>query len=133
LVVDDVAWIRDVLAAGLTQHGFRVLRAATRQQALELCRQEKEVQLALIDCRLPDGSGLELLGALHALYPDLRGCLMSGNAPYFGEEELAWLGKVSLIAKPFHLDAVVQTLRDLLRNGTGRPHGRPERQAVAGT
>jgi len=110
LVVDDVAWVRNVLFAGLSSDGFNVLLACNAKQALELVQQPGTVRAALVDRRLPDMDGLELLAALRQLRPQIHCALMSGDAAHSGVEEVAGLGKIFIFRKPFFLKDVARTL-----------------------
>ena len=113
LVVDDVAWVRNVLSASLPRYGFTVLPAENGQQALDLCRRTDAVRVAVIDKGLPDMDGLELLAALRQLNPEIHCALMSGDAP-LAAEELPGLGWVHVFRKPFSLVEVAQGLWQLL-------------------
>ena len=59
LVVDDDEGMRDTLTAAL-KRDYRVLRAATGESALQLMEKE-DVDLMLLDVRLPGISGFEVL------------------------------------------------------------------------
>ena len=61
LVVDDDSLIRDILAERLEKKGFRVDRAGSLQEARAAV--ERAVpDVAILDVKLPDGEGTELLG-----------------------------------------------------------------------
>jgi len=61
LVVEDAADVRDYFAASLRDAGYRVLDAATVQDALGMLRAGKCVDAILADYNLPDGTGAELI------------------------------------------------------------------------
>lgn len=70
LVVEDLPEIRDWLA-DVARDAFpslRVERAARRNEGMEWVRR-RQFDLALIDLGLPDGSGLDVVAALHACQP----------------------------------------------------------------
>jgi CheY-like chemotaxis protein len=127
LVVDDVAWVRSVLSAGLQRYGFTVLLAENGRQALALYPQTAAIRAVLVDKRLPDMDGAELLAALRQLNPEIQYALMSGETLQSGEEELAGLGKVRVFRKPFHLDEVARVLWHLV--GETKSSGFPEAPA----
>jgi len=58
LVVDDSRVQRKILTAGLTQTGYRVLQAASGEEALEACRRER-VDMVLSDWMMPGMNGLD--------------------------------------------------------------------------
>ena len=60
LVADDEESIRWVLERSLGQRGHRVISVGTGSAALEVLRTQ-DVDVALVDIRMPDVSGLDLL------------------------------------------------------------------------
>ena len=60
LVVDDDPGVRDPLAKFLTMHGFDIVAAESVDSAQERLR-DHQVQGAVIDLRLPQGSGREVI------------------------------------------------------------------------
>lgn len=70
MVVDDVDVIRDVLARLLKREGYCTLTAASGHEALELLEHsrdpgKKRPDLILLDVKMPDVDGLDLLEHLH--------------------------------------------------------------------
>jgi two-component system cell cycle sensor histidine kinase/response regulator CckA len=69
LIVDDDGDMRDSLADILTDEGYEVLLAGTCGAALELAKLNCP-PVALLDLKLPDGSGVNLLADLRVTCPD---------------------------------------------------------------
>ena len=65
LVVEDDPWTRTVLTELLADEGYRVMRAASGIQALQLARSHSP-DVIVLDLNLPGKSGLEVLRALRA-------------------------------------------------------------------
>ena len=63
LIVDDDPATCQLLTDVLEQEGYNVARANTGKQALDLLR-ENDYQVALLDIRLPEMSGLDLLASI---------------------------------------------------------------------
>lgn len=70
LVVDDDASIATVLRMRLQSEGFSVETAADAATARALCKTHP-FSLALVDLRLEDESGIDLMDALRATDPEL--------------------------------------------------------------
>jgi len=71
MVVDDVDVIRDVLARLLKREGYRTLAAGSGHEALDLLEQNRTAgeappDLILLDVKMPDIDGLDLLEQLHS-------------------------------------------------------------------
>jgi DNA-binding NarL/FixJ family response regulator len=86
LIVDDHALVRRGMNY-VVKEGFPdadVVEAESSAAALEAMRTSDTVDLALVDVRMPDLDGLELLKALRADWPDMPVIMLSTyeNAPY---------------------------------------------------
>ncbi|HZI89665.1 MAG TPA: response regulator, partial [Candidatus Polarisedimenticolia bacterium] len=76
LVVDDEKTLRYALEEGLSEEGYRVVTVGDVASAQEALGRE-EFHLALLDQKLPDGSGLELLREIRSRYPDVQAVMMT--------------------------------------------------------
>jgi CheY-like chemotaxis protein len=63
LIADDDAWMREMLAVLLEHDGVRSLEAATGADTVNIARQS-EPDAILLDIRMPDASGFDVLEAL---------------------------------------------------------------------
>jgi DNA-binding NarL/FixJ family response regulator len=86
LVVDDHALVRRGLTY-VVKEGYPdadVLEAESAMAALEVLRAHKKTDLALVDVRMPDLDGLELLRQIKTEWPDMPVIMLStyDNAPY---------------------------------------------------
>jgi DNA-binding NarL/FixJ family response regulator len=85
LVVDDHEIVRDGLAAALSGPDTRVTAAVGRgDEALESV-ERRPVDIVVVDLRLPDMSGHELIGRLKRCRPDIRVVVLS---TYLSEESV---------------------------------------------
>jgi len=79
IIVDDEAAIRHFLHRTLTREGYQVTAVESGAQALqEIAKQEFD--LALIDLRLKDMDGLELLADMRAQYPATTVIILTAHA-----------------------------------------------------
>jgi len=110
LIVEDDADMRRLLV-DLLEPEYRVAAAAAPRQALALCEAQR-FDLALLDVRLPEMSGLELLPLLRGLDPSMRVVLMTvrGVVPD-AVRALRDLGVSDYIEKPFEIEDFRQRLR----------------------
>ena len=125
LIVDDDRVILNILAEGLRELGYDVSAAVSGADALRLAR-EKEHDLAVLDMRMPEMSGLEVARELKA----------ANLAPFvflsaFGDEvdvrDAAEAGALGYLVKPVDIPQLVPFIEaamargreiDLLRNTT---------------
>src|SRR3990172_2677946 len=84
LVVDDEKTLRFALKEGLSEEGYRVETAGDVAEALSRMERE-EFHLALLDQKLPDGSGMDLLKHIKGKRPEMQVIIMTA----FGKFESA--------------------------------------------
>ena len=112
LVVEDDVDTAEGLQLLLSEAGFQVRVAGGLGEANRLFR-ERPADILVTDVGLPDGSGLDLLGALRQLRPDLGAIVLSG---YGMEEDIARshsLGFAEHFVKPLNLNRVIAALDSL--------------------
>jgi DNA-binding NtrC family response regulator len=102
LVVDDDAPTREALATGLKKLGHEIHSAATGAAALDEVRRH-EVDLAIIDLKLPDMVGTELFGALRILRPEAIAIMISGHATVDEAVSALKRGIYDFITKDFRM------------------------------
>jgi DNA-binding NtrC family response regulator len=109
LIVEDHHDFRRVLHEGLAERGFDVVSAYSGADALRaLMLRSAPLDVALIDIRLPESSGLELANVLWNRWPKLPVIYMSGKS--LTAEETALVGSLNFLSKPFGLDALVSLI-----------------------
>ena len=112
LVVDDEALIRWSLSERLRTEGYHVLEAGTGAAALDALAED--VDLVLLDYRLPDTDGVSLLHKIKAFDQDILVILLTGYATVESAAEAMTLGAYRFVDKPFNLDHVVATVERAL-------------------
>jgi len=103
LVVDDEPKITSALKALFEEKGFHVSTAPSIQAALKQFH-DTPPEVILLDLRLPDGSGLDLLSKLKEQYPSLRAVVISALADQQTIQEAMDRGASSYLTKPFEFD-----------------------------
>jgi two-component system response regulator AtoC len=112
LVVDDEDLARWSLKERLARDGHAVTEAATVAGALE--KLGTNVDLVLLDFKLPDGDGLTLLRRIKELSPDTLVILMTAYSSVQNAVEAMRLGAYHYVNKPFNLDEVALTAEKAL-------------------
>ncbi len=104
LVVDDEQLIRWSLVERLSQDGFRTLEAETGQEAI--ARLEDGVDLVLLDYRLPDIDGLEVLKQIRRKDQDMLVILLTAFSNVATAVEIMKAGAFHYATKPFNVDEI---------------------------
>ena len=113
LVAEDEDAVRALTIAALERHGYRVLKAASGEEALEVAEDFREpIDLLLTDVVMPGIKGPELAKRLKLLRPTMRVLLMSGYAADVVTS--ADLKDSPLLAKPFSPAALTRAVRAAL-------------------
>ena len=109
LVVDDDHAIIRTLADILEMHGYAASSASTAVEGLRLAEQRPPA-LAVVDLRLPDMDGMELVHRLHELSELTQVVVLTGNATM--ESAIAALREhsVDYLLKPVNVDHLLQVV-----------------------
>jgi two-component system response regulator RegA len=117
LLVDDDAPLRRSMTRALERRGFNVLAAEGLAEAREHARLHRP-EFAVLDMRLAEGSGLDLVHTLRSLRPDVRIVIVTGYGNIATAVAAIKAGAVDYLAKPVDADDVANAL---LRSGQGLP------------
>jgi two-component system, NtrC family, response regulator AtoC len=104
LVVDDEQLIRWSLAERLKADGLDIVEAGTGQEALD--RFGPDVDLVLLDYRLPDSDGLRILKKMKAVQPDVPIILLTAFSSIETAVEAMKHGAYHYANKPFNLEEI---------------------------
>jgi DNA-binding response OmpR family regulator len=114
--VEDDSRIAAFLVKGLTGAGYAVDRVSTVTQAIEVTA-EHDFALAVLDRRLPDGDGLDVLRAIRGRGDDLPVIVLTARGEIDDRVEGLELGADDYVTKPFAFDELLARVRARLRSG----------------
>jgi two-component system, response regulator RegA len=109
LVNDDVVYCR-VLGDALRKHDYEVYIAHDLTTALRLARQQQP-EFAVVDLRIGNESGLELVKHLAGMDENTRIVILIGYASIATAVEAIKLGAVHYLTKPANADEIVDALQ----------------------
>jgi DNA-binding NtrC family response regulator len=110
LVVDDEESQREMLAGFLAKQGYAVSTAESGERALNLCL-EHYFEVALLDLRMPEMDGLELLGKLKSLNPEIQVLVLTAHGSVESAVEAMRAGAFHYVNKPVDLEELLLTLK----------------------
>ena len=119
LIIDDEKLIRWTLRERLEKEGHVIAEADTGAVAQELLRQE-EFDLLLLDFKLPDTDGIEILRSVRERRPAPAVILMTAFASVQNAVEAMRLGAYDYVKKPFNLEELVLEVERALETVTLR-------------
>lgn len=110
LIIDDDPGIRKTLADILRAKGYETLSAKDGLEGLALLREEP-FDLVLIDLKLPDISGLEVLEKVRVGCPSTEAIILTGNATLDSAIEATNQGAFSYLQKPYDMEQLLLFIR----------------------
>jgi DNA-binding NtrC family response regulator len=113
LVADDDPVARDLLAEVLVKEGYDVRAAGSGRECLEQAR-AGPVELALVDLRMPDVDGLEVLRQLHGLHPGAPVLILTAFATIETAIDAIRAGAYDYLSKPFRMEEIRHVVRRAL-------------------
>ncbi|SNY90132.1 response regulator receiver protein [Cohaesibacter sp. ES.047] len=109
LLVDDDRPFLIRLARAMESRGLSIQSADTVAEALALVKQEPP-RYAVVDMRLGDGNGLDVIEAIRAANPDARTIMLTGYGNITTAVTAVKLGAVDYLAKPADADDIYAAL-----------------------
>ena len=113
LIVDDEESIRMTTATILEAEGYIVDTAENGEEAIEKS-QVNFYNVVLLDFRLPDMEGTELLTALRETTPKMIKIMITGYPNLGNAVESVNKGADAFLIKPVRMESLLNTIRDLL-------------------
>jgi len=108
IVDDDKAFLLR-LGRAMEGRGFEVRMASSVAEGMDLMR-EKPPAFAVVDMRLEDGNGLDVIAELGRLRPEARAIVLTGYGNFATAVSAVKLGAVDYLAKPADADEVTDAL-----------------------
>ncbi len=115
LIVDDEADIRELVAGILEDEGFAVRTASDSNAALRAIKARKP-SLCILDIWMQGGGldGIELLGVIHEIEPDIPCIMISGHGNIETAVTAIKKGAFDFIEKPFKTERLIMVVQRAL-------------------
>lgn len=108
IVDDDQVWLNQ-LSRAMTRRGLLVFEAQSVEKALNILTKEK-FDYGVIDLRLDDGDGLEIISELRKLNPNSKSIILTGFGNIANAVSAIKLGAVDYLAKPANIEDIISSL-----------------------
>ncbi|HET9606513.1 MAG TPA: response regulator [Nitrospira sp.] len=113
LVIDDDAQDRGLIGAVLEERGYEVILAENGRAGLMLCHRQPP-DAVVLDLRMPEIDGRNVLQQLRTLHPSLPVVVFSGHGTEEVEQELLNRGATAFLQKAFSVDQLGLALQEVL-------------------
>ena len=114
LIIDDDENIRRVLETILTDEGYSVECAENAYRGIEKS-ENGFFNIALVDVRLPDMEGIELLPKLRSTKPKMRKIIVTGYPTLQNAISAVNNGANAYVMKPFDVEKILNTIKEQLQ------------------
>jgi DNA-binding NtrC family response regulator len=109
LVVEDETELRELIAESLSNAGFAVAQAPTGTEAMERLK-AFAYDAIVVDLKLPDGDGMDILDAAVGRYPEVFAVVMTGFGGVTEAVQAIKKGAIDFLIKPFQLSQLTRIL-----------------------
>ena len=116
LIVDDEQEFAATLLARLELRNFDVTTVASGTEAIAAV-EEAMPDVMVLDLKMPDLDGLEVLAQLRKKYSDLKVIILTGHGSFEAGREGMELGAFDYLMKPVDLNKLIEVVRDAHRQG----------------
>ncbi|AEG60287.1 sigma-54-dependent transcriptional regulator [Desulforamulus ruminis] len=113
LVIDDEERMCWALERALSHEGYQVLTATWGQQGINLA-QEAEPSMVILDLKMPDIDGIEVLKRIKGIHPDIPVIMITAHGTIETAIEAMKIGATDYITKPFKLDELKVQVKQAL-------------------
>jgi sodium-dependent dicarboxylate transporter 2/3/5 len=110
LLVDDEDQFRVTLARRLNMRGYETCESASGVEAIQAIRADDEIDIVLLDRRMPEMSGEQALRELKQFRPELQVIILTGHASMASAVETGRLDAYSYLQKPCDLDELIEVI-----------------------
>lgn len=117
LIIDDDKYILCIFSRILQKQGYDVDTAETGQEALEKIGNQK-YDLALIDVKLPDTEGPNLLARINNIYPEMMKIVITGFPSLEDATKVMDQGAIAYLVKPVKSEELVKIINEKMKQTT---------------
>ncbi len=117
LLVEDEASVRMLIAEVLRELGYASVEAPDAETAVPILASGRRLDLMITDVGLPGLNGRQLADIAREHHPDLKVLFVTGYAAHAAKRSDFLAPGMRMVTKPFSLEAVAITIRDMIEDG----------------
>ena len=114
LVIDDDEYLRVIAQMMLEECGYSVQTACIGSEGVEIYKNNRDIQLVLLDMNMPEKSGKEVFDDLLAINPAIKVIITSGFSADKRIDETLKNGAVEFLHKPYSIKQLSETVRKFI-------------------
>jgi DNA-binding NtrC family response regulator len=114
LIIDDDKYILNVFLRILQRQGYTVDTTETGQEALEKLA-DKKYDLAIIDVKLPDTNGTDLISKINSIQPEMIKIVFTGYPSLEDATKVMNHGATAYLVKPVKSEELIKIIAEKLK------------------
>lgn len=114
LICDDEEGIRESLKLVLDEAGCETQLATTGIECCQILEKDSNFDLAVLDIKMPQESGLDTLSKIKTKYPDIKVLVATGYKSVDVAKEAIQRGASDYVVKPFESSVILDKIQALL-------------------
>ena len=112
MLVDDEADFIDTMSKRLQKRDVKVLTAYNGEEALEQVSRNRNLEVMILDVKMPGMDGLEVLTEMKKNYPLVEVIMLTGHATIESAIEGMKAGAFDYLMKPCDLDQLMEKVQE---------------------
>ena len=108
LLVDDEASFVETFAERLELRNFEISKAFSGEEALRILKENQNVEVVILDVKMPGMDGIETLMEIKRRYPLVEVMMLSGHADVESAIEGMKQGAYDYLMKPVDMDQIIK-------------------------
>lgn len=119
LLVDDEIPFLETLTKRLSKRGIRIAKAFSGEQALSELENNRDIEIVVLDIKMPGMDGLETLAEVKKHFPSVEVIILTGHATFESAIKGMRLGAFDYLNKPCELEELTNTILEAIRKRKG--------------
>ena len=120
LLVDDEIPFVETMTKRLSKSGINIVTAFSGQEALGHLAAGKDVDVVILDVKMPGMDGLETLKEIKRQYPAMDVIILTGHSTMETAIKGMRLGAFDYLTKPCELEALIEKIQEAMKTGKHR-------------
>lgn len=112
LMIDDENQFRESLASRLQMRGYETVQLPSGENAVKTVRLDSEIDVVLLDRKMPGMSGEEVIREIKRYRPELQVIMLTGHGSANSAMEAGKLDAYAYLEKPPELEKIIETIED---------------------
>jgi DNA-binding NtrC family response regulator len=112
LLVDDEVSFVESFSERLELRNFEISKAFSGQEALEILEADKNIEVVILDVKMPGMDGIETLAEIKRKHPLVEVMMLSGHADVESAIEGMKQGAFDYLMKPVDIDQIIKKVND---------------------